>query len=288
MKDEKHTASLSRREKDVVDLLMLGKTNKQIAYVLGISERTVEFHLNNVYTKLQVRSRMELVLKLVESPGGISDKQVESTVDIGEESIHNGSQPARAGAVRSLRSTVSLIRKEVAMTVRISFENLENYLRNHPLIYSLAIFLTASLTTRFVVFGLGLYHWASYAMLALLLGAGSIYFGLSWNKVADGGGRIRPLLSIIVTTSLPLIPALFDQVYLQTVLRYTESISVTIAGIYAEAGWLMSPQGHFLLYRTRQTGSDDLWLLVSAWMLLLFIISLMAGKRFKKDSMVTA
>lgn len=288
MMAERLSAFLSRREKEVVDLLLLGKSNKQIALGLGISERTVEFHLNNVYSKMQVGSRTELILKLVESTRVSSYKQVESTVDAGGDGIHNGNRPAREGASRSWRNTVSLIRKEVAMTIRISFEDLENYLRNHPLVYSLVIFLTASLTTRFVVFGLGLYHWASYALLGLLLGAGSIYFGLSWRKVAEGGKRFQPLLGTLVSTALPLSAALFDQIYLQTVLRFTGPISTTIAGVYTEAGWLMSSEGQSHLYRTRQTGSDDLWLWVSASILLLFIISLLAGRRFKKDDLATA
>ena len=288
MKDGKLSTSLSRRENEVVDLLLLGKSNKQIALGLGISERTVEFHLNNVYSKMQVGSRTELILKLVESPGAVFDNQVESTVDISEENIHNGNQPTRTRAAHSLRNLVSLIRKEVAMTIRISFEDLENYLRSHPLVYSLVIFLTASLVTRVVVFGLGLYHWISYVLLGVFLGAGSIYFGLSWRKVTDGGERTQPLLGIIVSASLPLVAALFDQIYLQTVLRFTESISTTIASVYTEAGWLMSPDGQYYLYRARQTGSDDLWLWVSAAMLLLFGLSLLlAGKRFKKDDMVT-
>jgi len=288
MKDGRHSTSLSRREKEVVDQLLLGRSNKQIALGLGISERTVEFHLNNVYSKMQVGSRTELILKLVDSTGVISDEPVESTVDIGKENIHNGNQTAQTRAAHSLRNLVSLIRKEVAMTIRISFEDLENYLRNHPLVYSIVIFLTASLVTRVVVFGLGLYHWVSYALLGLLLGAGSIYFGLSWRKVADGGDRVKPLLGIIVSSCLPLVAALFDQIYLQTVLRFSEPISTTIASIYTEAGWLMSPDGQSHLYRARQTGSDDLWLWISAAMLLLFIISLLAGKRFKRDDMVTA
>ena len=36
---------LSRREKEVVTLLLQGKSNKQIALSLGVSERTIEFHL---------------------------------------------------------------------------------------------------------------------------------------------------------------------------------------------------------------------------------------------------
>lgn len=288
MKDGKLSTSLSRREKEVVDILLLGKSNKQIALDLGISERTVEFHLNNVYSKMQVGSRTELILNLVDSTGMSSDEPVESTVEITEENIHNGSQPAQTRAAHSLRNLVSLIRKEAAMTIRISFEELENYLRSHPLVYSLVIFLAASLTTRAVVFGLGLYHWISYALLGLLLGAGSIYFGLSWCKVADGGKRVRPLIGIIISASLPMVAALFDQVYLQTILRFSKPISTTVASIYTEAGWLISIDGQSHLYRARQTGSDDLWLWVSAAMLLLFILGLLAGKRFKKDDMVTA
>jgi len=43
-----YTKSLSRREEEVVDLLLQGKSNKQIALALHISERTVEFHLKNI------------------------------------------------------------------------------------------------------------------------------------------------------------------------------------------------------------------------------------------------
>jgi len=42
---------LSNREWEVVELLLQGKSNKLIAGALGISVRTVEFHLKNIYTK---------------------------------------------------------------------------------------------------------------------------------------------------------------------------------------------------------------------------------------------
>jgi DNA-binding CsgD family transcriptional regulator len=54
----------SEREKQVIDLLILVRSNKQIALVLGVSVRTVEFHLSNIYTKLGVSSRTEAALKL--------------------------------------------------------------------------------------------------------------------------------------------------------------------------------------------------------------------------------
>jgi len=56
----------SERERQVIELLMQGKSNKQIALALGISVRAVEFHLSNLYAKLGVTSRTEAVLKLVE------------------------------------------------------------------------------------------------------------------------------------------------------------------------------------------------------------------------------
>ena len=57
---------LTEREQDVARILLQGKSNKQIALELGISTRTVEFHLKNIYTKLEVASRTEAILKLTE------------------------------------------------------------------------------------------------------------------------------------------------------------------------------------------------------------------------------
>lgn len=55
---------LSQRETDVAELLLQGKSNKQIASALNVSVRSVEFHLSSIYTKLGVASRTEAALKL--------------------------------------------------------------------------------------------------------------------------------------------------------------------------------------------------------------------------------
>jgi len=55
---------LSAREREILDLLAGGHTNKEISNRLGLSEGTVRWHLCNVYTKLHVRTRTEAVLKL--------------------------------------------------------------------------------------------------------------------------------------------------------------------------------------------------------------------------------
>ena len=54
-------ASLSSRERQVLDGLVAGQANKVIAYDLEISPRTVEVYRANVMTKMQARSLSELV-----------------------------------------------------------------------------------------------------------------------------------------------------------------------------------------------------------------------------------
>jgi two-component system response regulator DctR len=51
---------LTSRERDVMDLILKGKLNKIIADDLGISMRTVEVHRSNVFSKMGVRSAVEL------------------------------------------------------------------------------------------------------------------------------------------------------------------------------------------------------------------------------------
>jgi DNA-binding NarL/FixJ family response regulator len=52
---------LSRREIEIVDHLVRGRTNAEIARSLGISEKTVKNHVNHVYAKLHTRNRAETV-----------------------------------------------------------------------------------------------------------------------------------------------------------------------------------------------------------------------------------
>lgn len=69
------TNSLSEREKQVVDLICKGMKNKRIADELFITETTVRHHLTSVFNKLEISSRLELVIyafknKLVTMPNG--------------------------------------------------------------------------------------------------------------------------------------------------------------------------------------------------------------------------
>ncbi len=52
-------AKLTRREIEILSLIVEGHSSKQVAELLYVSKRTVDFHLDNIYEKLQVTNRMQ-------------------------------------------------------------------------------------------------------------------------------------------------------------------------------------------------------------------------------------
>jgi len=58
---------LSPRELEVLTLAANGLTNKEIAYRLGLSERTIQFHMNSVFNKSATNSRTEAVALAIRS-----------------------------------------------------------------------------------------------------------------------------------------------------------------------------------------------------------------------------
>ena len=59
------TSILTKREKEVFELLVLNKSTKDIADFLGISEKTVRNHISNVIQKLEVKGRAGAVVELL-------------------------------------------------------------------------------------------------------------------------------------------------------------------------------------------------------------------------------
>ena len=51
-------SDLTPREMEILQLILAGRTNKAIAAEICITEKTVEFHLTNIYTKIGMRTRM--------------------------------------------------------------------------------------------------------------------------------------------------------------------------------------------------------------------------------------
>ncbi|WP_068635879.1 response regulator transcription factor [Thauera butanivorans] len=57
-------AALSQREREVAQAVASGMSNKEVARMLGITERTVKAHLGAIFEKLGVRDRLQLALRV--------------------------------------------------------------------------------------------------------------------------------------------------------------------------------------------------------------------------------
>ncbi|MEL7655099.1 MAG: LuxR C-terminal-related transcriptional regulator [Bacillota bacterium] len=66
-----HEYNLSKREIEILRLLCDGKNNNEISKILSISSNTVKKHISNIFNKLNVESRTQLIRFLI-----INDKQI--------------------------------------------------------------------------------------------------------------------------------------------------------------------------------------------------------------------
>jgi len=66
-KTKSSSVDLSRQERNIQGLILQGKSNKEIANELFISLSTVKTHITNIYNKLQVSNRQELLRKIQKS-----------------------------------------------------------------------------------------------------------------------------------------------------------------------------------------------------------------------------
>ncbi len=67
LKDEGKDAlldELTERQREVYDLIIMGKTNKEIMIDLFIEQSTLKSHINQIYRKLDIKNRRELKSKL--------------------------------------------------------------------------------------------------------------------------------------------------------------------------------------------------------------------------------
>ena len=69
-------SDLTLRELEILQLVLAGYTNKAIANEIFISEKTVEFHLDNIYTKVGVRTRMMAAVWALQQ--GIETREIPS------------------------------------------------------------------------------------------------------------------------------------------------------------------------------------------------------------------
>jgi DNA-binding NarL/FixJ family response regulator len=72
---------LSHREKQILALVMLGHTNREIAHKLYLAESTVKTHLSSAFRKLDARSRSEAVTRITDPETGYRDTILDLTND---------------------------------------------------------------------------------------------------------------------------------------------------------------------------------------------------------------
>jgi DNA-binding NarL/FixJ family response regulator len=67
MNDSRHDEpiKLTKREIEVLSLVIEGRSSKEVADLLYVSKRTVDFHLANIYDKLQVTNRVQAFRRAV-------------------------------------------------------------------------------------------------------------------------------------------------------------------------------------------------------------------------------
>lgn len=60
---------LTTREQEILLLIRLGKTNKEVAADLGVSVNTIKTHMKNLFAKLEVSNRTQATLRTPSAPG---------------------------------------------------------------------------------------------------------------------------------------------------------------------------------------------------------------------------
>jgi DNA-binding NarL/FixJ family response regulator len=61
LKGGRDVDQLTERETQVLQLLVDGRTNRQIGVALGLSENTIKYHLRNILEKLHLHNRAQVV-----------------------------------------------------------------------------------------------------------------------------------------------------------------------------------------------------------------------------------
>jgi DNA-binding CsgD family transcriptional regulator len=59
------TFDITQREHEIIEYVLMGRHNKDISEILHISEFTVKTHLRNIFEKLQIESRAQLIAKIM-------------------------------------------------------------------------------------------------------------------------------------------------------------------------------------------------------------------------------
>lgn len=73
---------LSNREAEVAELVTQGLSNKEVAGKLFVTEKTVKFHLTNIYKKMNVKSRAQLIVWCLPHLGFIEREERQAATEL--------------------------------------------------------------------------------------------------------------------------------------------------------------------------------------------------------------
>src|ERR1700678_3040668 len=79
LKDILTQRGLSHREAEVAELVSKGLSNKEVANQLFVTEKTVKFHLTNIYKKMSVKSRAQLIVWCLPHLGLVENETAQPT-----------------------------------------------------------------------------------------------------------------------------------------------------------------------------------------------------------------
>ena len=77
---EERVVRLTKREVEVLTLVLEGKSSREVATVLYCSKRTVDFHLARIYEKLQVSNRVQ-AMRRAALLGLVEVRQIEQSAN---------------------------------------------------------------------------------------------------------------------------------------------------------------------------------------------------------------
>ena len=102
LKDVLTQKGLSHREAEVAELVSKGLSNKEVAGQLFVTEKTVKFHLTNIYKKMAVKSRAQLIVWCVPHVDFVNNGQAPTagTANAGT-AINTGATQAQPAAAIS-------------------------------------------------------------------------------------------------------------------------------------------------------------------------------------------
>jgi DNA-binding CsgD family transcriptional regulator len=91
---------LSNRESEVAELVTKGMSNKEVANQLFVTEKTVKFHLTNIYKKMNVKSRAQLIVWCLPHIGFVEKEEITAPAAAAQTAAANtGTIPAGSAPI---------------------------------------------------------------------------------------------------------------------------------------------------------------------------------------------